>query len=85
MSLEKLDKKENAEELAKKEKEIDDGLMKYGSNADEDKKFLEKTSGNDIAKSVHDDLKNKSKELNDPKSQAKVEALTKNIESYSKL
>lgn len=83
--LEGLDKKENADDLAKREQEITDWLAGFWNDKEKDTKFLEKTNGKDVVKSITDDLDKKSKELNDPKAKAKIEALSKNVKWYAEI
>lgn len=71
----------------KKEQETKDTLLNFWNWENEnakkllnDPKWWEKS-----VKAIKDDIKEKSKEFNDPETKAKIEGLTKNIDGYAKL
>lgn len=85
MSLEQ--KKENTEQQEKlKEQETKDALLNFWNNSENDKKALEDPKfGQNAVNTIKLDIKEKSKQVNDPKSQEQINDLTKELDNFSKI
>lgn len=86
MSSENREIQDDLEAQKKLNKETKDNLLDFWKNSDNDKKILENPKAwENAVNAIKWDIEEKTKNINDPKSKAKIDEKLKWLEKYSKL